>query len=212
MVRLRRDLLGGLVVVLPVLIVLYTVFWAFSMLSHLPLPFAPTGHPVIDAAIRVAVALAAFVIALLLAGRGTRTLVGRRAERWFDRQMNRIPAFRILYNASKVALEMAVRGAGEFQVPVRVHVSENISLVGFKTGSDIVEGRETVFVPTAPNITSGVVLYVEPDGIDEVEASTEDTLTHVISAGFMEPGEAESEEVETLIGYLQSDAEDAGGD
>jgi len=201
---LRRDLLGGLVVVAPILLVLYVILLIFNNLSSLPVPFyTPTGTPTIDTAIRVIFISLAMAIALILVGRGTRTFIGKEAEHWFDRQMNRVPALRVVYNASKVALEMAISGTQEYQMPVIVDIHEQLSLVGFKTGTEVMNGRETVFIPTSPNITSGMIVYVEPERLRDVDESTEQVLTHVLSAGFLKPGEAETDEVESLLGYLK---------
>jgi len=201
----RRDLLSGVVVLAPIAIVLYVIYWVFTHVSLVPLPLAPTGQPAVDAVVKAVLVLLGFLVLFFAVGRGTRTFLGKGLERGFDRQMNRIPALRIIYNASKVALEMVIRGAQEYRMPVLVRVTPERSLMGFKTGTEVVEGRETVFVPTAPNITSGMILYVETDRLVDVDESTEEVLTHVISAGFLKPGEAETEEVESLLGFVRRD-------
>ena len=41
-----------------------------------------------------------------------------------------------------------------------------------------------MFLPTAPNITTGFVIEVDPDDITETDERVEEALTRVLSAGF----------------------------
>lgn len=200
---LKRDLLSGAVAVVPVFLVIYIVYWIVLQLSGIPLPFVlSTGDPGIDVLLRAVLVALAVLLVLIVMGRFTRTLIGSRTEHWLDRQMNRIPAVRMVYNASKVALEMALNEA-QYKRPVRVKLTDDLSVTGFKTGTGVVEGRESVFVPTSPNITTGLILYVEPGMLVDVDESVEDVLSHVLSAGFLGPGEAEERvdgSLELLLG------------
>jgi hypothetical protein len=54
-----------------------------------------------------------------------------------------------------------------------------------------------LFLPTAPNITTGFVLEVEPDRYYEIDDSVEDALTRLLSAGF---GESSEEAVSEMFG------------
>lgn len=200
----RKDLISGVVVLLPVALVAYVLYWAFTKLSRVPLHIgAPTGFEFLDELIKIILILIAFFLLLIFAGRGSRTFFGREMEHWLDRQMNRIPAIRMLYNASKVALEMALADGEEYQMPVHVNVTDDIAVIGFKTGTDIMENRSTVFIPTSPNITSGLILYVPEEKLKPIDRSTEEVLSHVLSAGFLKPGEAETEEVESLLEHFR---------
>lgn len=208
MVSFKRDVLSGIIALLPVVLVIYAVYWVLGNLALVPLDVAATGNPLLDTLLKGVIVLALILFVLLLVGRSTRTLVGKEVEDWFDRQINRIPAVRALYNASKVALEMALSEEREYEMPVRIHFTESMAVSGFKTGTTVVEGRETVFVPTSPNITSGLILYVEPEKVEKVDQPTEEVLAHVLSAGFLKPGEEETEEVESLLKGLGGSKED----
>jgi uncharacterized membrane protein len=43
-----------------------------------------------------------------------------------------------------------------------------------------------LFLPTAPNITTGFVIEVEPEVYTETDERVEDALTRILSAGFGE--------------------------
>lgn len=59
-------------------------------------------------------------------------------------------------------------------------------MTAFKTGKSTEDGRDVLFLPTAPNITTGYVVEVKPDRYTEIEESVEDALTRILSAGFGE--------------------------
>ena len=59
-------------------------------------------------------------------------------------------------------------------------------MTAFKTGKTTQDGREVLFLPTAPNITTGFVVEVESDRYTEIDESVEDSLTRILSAGFGE--------------------------
>ena len=59
-------------------------------------------------------------------------------------------------------------------------------MTAFKTGKRTEDGRAVVFLPTAPNITTGFVMEVDPADIEETDEKVEDALTRILSAGFGE--------------------------
>lgn len=61
-------------------------------------------------------------------------------------------------------------------------------MAGFKTGNCAPDGREVVFIPTAPNITTGFIV--------ELDGSVEDALTRVISCGFGEAPQQDAQPAE----------------
>jgi uncharacterized membrane protein len=59
-------------------------------------------------------------------------------------------------------------------------------MTAFKTGKRTKDGREVLFMPTAPNITTGFVMEVESEDITETDERVEEALTRILSAGFAE--------------------------
>jgi len=176
----RRDAASGLVILVPILVILIVLNWLYSRMADLPvvrtLP-QPYG---------VLVALVVFVMLVLSVGYLMRTTAGRLVERGLDSAMNRVPLIRILYNASKLAVETALTGTEDLQKPVRLETWPGIRMTAFKTGQTTNDGREVLFMPTAPNITTGFVIEVEPDRIEATGESVEEALTRILSAGFAE--------------------------
>lgn len=178
----KRDFASGLIILTPVLVTLFVVAWIFNQLASVPVP-------VDNDYARVALTLAVFVLLVFAIGYLMRTAVGAVVESTLDSLINRLPGLRVVYNASKMAAETALGGTENLQAPVKVETWNGMRMTAFKTGKKTDDGRDLLFLPTAPNITSGYVIEVEPHEYTETDESLEDALTRVLSAGFGETNE-----------------------
>jgi uncharacterized membrane protein len=179
----KRDFASGLIVLAPVLVTAFIIVWLYNKIKEVPLPVA---YP----PLRVALTLLIFVLLVFSMGYLMRTAFGDLIERGIDGVMNQLPGFRVVYNASKMAVETAVSGADELQQPVKLEAWDGLRMTAFKTGKTTDDGRDVLFLPTAPNITTGFVIEVEPEKYEETDERVEDALTRVLSAGFGETEEA----------------------
>ncbi|MDR5655901.1 DUF502 domain-containing protein [Halodesulfurarchaeum sp. HSR-GB] len=194
----KRDFASGLVVLLPILVTLYVVYWVLAQLGRVAVLSDVLGNPFMSALLTLVV----FVLFVFAVGYLMRTALGSILEEYIDQVFNRLPGLRVVYNASKMAVETALTGTEDLQAPVRLEVWEGMRMTAFKTGKHTNDGRDILFLPTAPNITTGYVIEVEPDRYEAVDESVEEALTRVLSAGF---GENES-------GDLAASLLDAGDD
>jgi len=192
----KRDAASGLIVVIPVVVTLYIIYWVFGNLAGLALAATGIGNPYLA----VVLSLVVFVLVVFAVGYLMRTAVGRFLEDQLDEVINHVPGLRIIYNASKMAVETALNGTEEFQKPVKVEPWEGMRMTAFRTGQRATDGREVVFIPTSPNITTGFVVEIDQDDIIETGETAEDALTRVLSAGF---GTNERGDVER---YVDEDA------
>ena len=176
----RRDFASGLVVLTPILVILLVLNYLYSRIVDLPVIRR------LEDPIGFLVAVVVFIMLVLSVGYLMRTTVGRLFETYLDAAMNRVPLIRVLYNASKLAVETAVTGTEDLQKPVKVEPWEGMRMTAFKTGKVTDDGRVVLFMPTAPNITTGFVMEVDPEDITETDERVEEALTRVLSAGFGE--------------------------
>jgi len=216
----KRDVTSGLIVLVPIIVTLYVVLWIYGAIANVPilsaiidtgvLPPVSLGDNVLIGAATVAelvrffLTLVTFGLLVLSIGYLMRTALGDVFEEAIDDLINRIPGLRVVYNASKIAVETAVTGGGELQAPVKLETWDGLRMTAFKTGKRTSDGREIVFLPTAPNITTGFVIEVDPDDLTETDERVEDALTRVLSAGF---GETDGETAMEMIGADTSDSE-----
>jgi len=173
----KRDFASGLIILVPLLVTVIVLAWFYNHLTRVPIP-------VESGPVRVALSLTIFVLLVFSVGYLMRTAFGAVLESALDDLMNYLPGLRIIYNASKMAVETALSGTGDLQAPVRLEVWDGLRMTAFKTGKTTADGRELLFLPTAPNITTGFVIEVEPERYEETDDSLEDALTRVLSAGF----------------------------
>ncbi|MFC4988552.1 MULTISPECIES: DUF502 domain-containing protein [Saliphagus] len=197
----KRDFASGLVVLGPILVSLYLLFWLYGFVAG----FTPAV--ILDAEalqwlvpgsgdqaaqtrrqlaqfVRVTTVLVVFAALTLSIGYLMRTTVGGLAERMVDDVANRVPGLRVVYNASKMAAETAFGEQDSLQEPVKLEVWEGLRMTAFRTGKTTDDDREVLFLPTSPNITTGYVIEVEPDRLMEIDEDVEDALTRILSAGF----------------------------
>ncbi|MFD1647176.1 DUF502 domain-containing protein [Haloarchaeobius litoreus] len=207
----KRDFASGLIVVLPVLVSAYVIAWLYGVISAITpqrvikvglLTDLGVSSAVANALVeplRVLVVLAVFVVFVFSVGYLMRTAVGNLAEGLIDNMANRVPGLRVVYNASKMAAETALGGTDSLQTPVRVEPWQGMRMTAFKTGKSTEDGREVVFLPTAPNITTGFVIEVDPADIEETDERVEDALTRILSAGFGDSDRMGGSAVEDLV-------------
>jgi uncharacterized membrane protein len=183
----KRDIASGLIVLVPLLVTAYVVAFIYQSIANLPLLESTLeNQPVV---VRVAITLVLFGLLVLSVGYLMRTAVGDFLEGALDGLMNRLPGLRVVYNASKMAVETAVSGPEDLQTPVKIETWDGMRMTAFKTGKQTDDGLDVLFLPTAPNITTGYVIEVESDRYTEVDENVEDALTRILSAGFGESRE-----------------------
>jgi uncharacterized membrane protein len=197
----KRDFASGLIVLGPILITLYVIYWLYGLIAGLtpglildeaalqPLIPGDSGQAQqtreeVAQFLRVVVALTVLIILTFSVGYLMRTTVGGLVERLVDNVANRVPVIRVVYNASKMAAETAFGEQDSLQKPVKLETWDGLRMTAFKTGKTTDDGREVLFLPTSPNITTGFVIEVESSRIYELDEDVEDALTRVLSAGF----------------------------
>ncbi|WEL18772.1 putative membrane protein [Halorhabdus sp. SVX81] len=178
----KRDFASGLIVITPLLVTVIVLLWLYNRLEGIPLPIEP-------APLRVVLTIVVFVLLVFAVGYLMRTAVGSILEDAIDDLMNQLPGLRVVYNASKMAAETALSGTDELQAPVKLEVWDGMRMTAFLTGKTTEDGRDVLFLPTAPNITTGFVVEVEAERYTEVDERVEDALTRILSAGFGESDE-----------------------
>jgi uncharacterized membrane protein len=179
-------------VVVPVLVTAYVIAWIYGFVADItpqrlitPELMTQLGvDPGFTEIVRVLVAAVVFVVFVFAVGYLMRTTVGDFFEGILDDVFNRVPGLRVVYNASKMAAETALGGTDSLQEPVKIETWQGLRMTAFKTGKQTDDGREVIFLPTAPNITTGFVIEVDPERIETSDETVEDALTRVLSAGF----------------------------
>ncbi len=213
----KRDVASGLIVLLPLIVTAYVITYLYGILASSALlagvsreQLLELGVPESDLLIeliQVSITLVVFFLLVLSIGYLSRTAFGDVFEGVIDNLVNRLPGLRVVYNASKMAIETAVSGTDELQTPVKLETWNGLRMTAFKTGKSTEDGRDVLFLPTAPNITTGFVIEVDPDRYSETDERVEEALTRILSAGF---GESRDQSIAVDVTDEMVDGE--GGD
>lgn len=186
---------AGLVIVVPILVTLIVVNWLFQKITQIPgnQYFNITDIYVLDQTLKLSILLGVAALIVTGIGRFVNTHHGFKIEKLIDEIFGKIPFISTIYNMSKITTETVLGGAEDFSEPVKIEYN-GARLTAFKTGNQTKDGRHIVFLPTAPNITSGLVLELEEDQIQETDETAEHALTKVLSAGFGKDHKGEEKE------------------
>lgn len=192
---LKRDAASGLVVVVPLLFTAYVLWWLFQRIANVPLvghltPYVPFLRHVSEDLAQATLTLVVLAGTLVVLSWVMRTALGAVVETAIDDAVNRVPGFRVVYNASKLAVETAVDEDVELESPAKLHIWGDTRVTAFHTGRVADDGRVTLFVPASPLIFTGFVIEVDERRVVETNEPALDALIRVLSAGFADRGES----------------------
>ena len=194
---LKNDLIAGLLVVIP----LATTIWlativsrfVLAFLTSIPKQFNPfiTLNPLLQDLINLGLGLTVPLLGILLIGLMARNIVGRWLLEFGEGTLQRIPLAGSVYKTLKQLLETFLRDNSQrFRRVVLVeYPREGLYSVGFVTGevgptlqSELEERLLSVFIPTAPNPTTGWYTLVPESSVRDLNLSVEDAFKTIISA------------------------------
>lgn len=203
MAALRKWLLAGLLVIVPVAITASVLRWIIETLDQtlqiLPEAWQPDrliGFHVPGFGVVLTLAI------LLAVGAVTSNFVGRRLVSFGDRVVSRIPVVRGIYSSVKQVSDTLFSESGNaFRTAVLVQWPRpDVWTIGFVTGApggDVttyLRGEEyvSVYVPTTPNPTGGYFVMLRKSDCIELKMSVDEALKYVVSMGVVVPAAAPS--------------------
>ena len=201
LLKLRNYFTTGLLVLAPTMVSIWIFVQAFRLFDGIfgklyaeyvfkrfELPFDLTAPP--------GLGVITLIILIILTGIVARLYVGKKLFALWEKAIHHVPLINRIYIAVRQLSDSFVKGGGViFQYPVFVeYPRKGLYSIGFLTRRcekpfcEIV-GREvsTVFVPTTPNPTSGVLIFVPNEEIISIKMSVEDAMKLIISGGTLTP-------------------------
>ncbi|WP_019623695.1 DUF502 domain-containing protein [Thioalkalivibrio thiocyanoxidans] len=203
LVSLRRYLIAGLLVWLPLIVTGFVIKLLVDLLDFTILLLPPAWRP--EALLGFSIPGAGIVVAIVVVfvtGVIVANIVGRKLVSVGESIVHRIPLVSSIYGAVKKVTETVLTDGGQaFRKVVMIeYPRRGLWSVGFMTGVGYGEVQErtereviTVFVPTTPNPTSGFVLLVPREEAVELDMTVEDGLKFVMSMGVVTPLSSPSE-------------------
>lgn len=206
MARLRNYFFTGLIVVGPVSITIYIVWWFIALVDGWVKPFIPTRYlPESYLPFTVPGAGLIFaIIGLILVGAFTANLFGRTLLNYGEDMFHRMPVVRNVYRALKQIFEtvLSKRGSTFEKVGLVEFPRPGLYSLAFIAAETTGEIREktasagsmvSVFIPLTPNPTSGYLVFVPRDQIQILDMTVEEAAKLLISAGLITPEERQDE-------------------
>jgi uncharacterized membrane protein len=189
--KLRAQFIAGLLVVVPLGASILILIWIFNGIDNIlqPIIRAILGHNI------PGVGFGITVILIYLAGVVASNIVGKKLISYWESLLARVPVFRQLYKGIKQILDSfsAPRTTGFMQVVLVEFPRKGLRAVGFITNELSTPSGEkfyNVFIPTAPNPTSGFLEIVREEDMVRTKIPVNEALKMVVSAGRVSVKEA----------------------
>jgi uncharacterized membrane protein len=193
---LRRYLVAGVLVWLPILATIWVVTFIVHLMDRTLVLLPPAFRPqaLVGFALPGVGALLAFAI-VLLTGLIVSNLIGRQLVLLGEELLNRIPLVRTVYSGVKSFTESVFSQSSSFRKVVMVQYPRmGMWSVGFLTAEDVPEvTRRTgephacVYISSALNATAGFIVIVPRSQIVELDMSVDAAMKMIITVGVVAP-------------------------
>jgi len=189
---LRESLVLGLLTIAPLAVTLWVLVTVVRSLDDLVYRIVPSLNqaPHQMGFVIPGIGILATFLVLLAAGTLAKTFAGRMFGNLSDSLLGRLPLVRGLYTATKQisAVFFSQSPTAAFKKVVYVPFPNSDSkTLGFLSGQ-IDADHVFVFVPTAPNPTSGYVLRYHRTQLEDTTMTIDAALQLIISCGAVVPG------------------------
>lgn len=178
---ITNTFIGGLVVLLPVLIFGFLINWIVVFFGNLLEPLASLFPIVINPTFAKFIAFLLVIAFCFSLGLFIRTNFGNEIFNWVEEvALSKLPFYSTIKETvkqfvgtdntpfSKVVLVKPYGGAAK--------------MLGFVTAI-LENGTYTIFVPTAPNPTSGFVIFVQEEDVEHLDITVEEAMRTNIGLG-----------------------------
>lgn len=199
-----RYIISGILVLLPLWVTWLVFNFLFGLLSNLGRPwvtglsrFVRTFSPAVadwmlTPWFNSVLAVVFTLVALYVLGWATNKVIGKRILGWFESLMGRVPMVQAVYGATKKFLKVIQeKPAGAQRVALINFPSSEMKVVGLvsRTLVDETTGKElaVIYVPTAPNPTSGYIEIVPMENVTPTDWTVEEAMRFTVTGGTNAP-------------------------
>ncbi len=183
----KTTLLGGVIVILPAIILAFAFKWLFGFVSRgiQPLTNLVVNHLALperyEELIATLIVLSVIVLTCFFVGLFVRTRIGRWIYSAFENSLlSKAPGYKMV---KETVNQFLGKKESPFSSVALVRIFENDTMVTAFITDKHDDGTITVFVPTGPNPTSGFIYHLDQKYVHPVDVSVEDAMRSVISCG-----------------------------
>lgn len=182
-VFIKTSIIGGLAVILPAVVLILIFRWLFNRIADIIQPL--TNILVAKGQVQEIVADFLAIAIVLMVCFTVGVVVRTRAGRFFQENLeNRILRLAPGYPTIKsVVMQFIGQKKSPFSSVALVQLFGNETLMTAFITDTHNNGRHTVFVPTGPNPTSGLIFHLDNKYVHPVGVSVEEAMRSVIGCG-----------------------------
>lgn len=203
--NIQQNLIAGVLTLIPLAAVWFVLKLILDALSYFGSPWAAwvtaTMEPLLPKAVSdlltspmflyvVGTAFALFVIYLV--GSLATRVIGQQLLGGFETLLERVPFVHMIYSSTKkVVAALQPKSENVQRVVLIDFPNADMRAIGFamRTFTETTTGREltAVFVPTAPNPTSGYLEIVPTEKVIPVDMTADQAMAMIVSGGVVGP-------------------------
>ena len=197
--KIKKIFIAGILALLPIVITVYLLYFLYNLVISKASPIVKKiahqynydfSEYVFQIATLILILLIIFIIGVF-----TRMYLGKLFIKMLDKIMTHIPIARSIYNATKQVIDSFGNTSGSsFSKVVLVEFPRrDMWMIAFLVRDSLPvmqdistkEASVNVFIPTAPNPTSGFVTVVPKKDIRELDITVEEGIKFVLSVGII---------------------------
>lgn len=181
---LKTSLLGGLVVILPATILVTVSLWLFGLIANWIQPLSDTlrSYSEYNELIADFIAISLIVFICFFVGVLVRTRLGGFLFRTIEnRILQLVPGYSMIKET--VLQVFANRDESPFSSVAFAQIYGNDTLATVFITDKHADGSFTVFMPTGPNPTSGLIFHLKGAYVHPVKIPVQDAMRSIISCG-----------------------------
>jgi uncharacterized membrane protein len=197
-VRVRRYLIAGLVLWVPILVTVLVVRFILELMDNVLLLMPPALRPETLFGVHIpGIGALVGLVLLLLTGVLVSNMIGRSLVGLWEDLLNRIPFIRAIYSGVKSFSSTVLSSSSKsFKKVVMVeYPRKGVWTIAFQTAADLPwlraqssdEPQVCVFVPTTPNPTAGFILLLPRSQVIELDMSIDEAMKLIVTLGVVVP-------------------------
>jgi uncharacterized membrane protein len=179
----KTSLLGGTVILLPIALLAFAFVWIFHFitgiiqpLTNLVLKRLLLPEITADILVVVIIILACFAIGVLV-----KTKFGGFIFHTIEHRILKVaPGYSLI---KEMVVQLLGQKESPFSKVALARIFQNETLVSCFITDRHRDGSYTLFVPTGPNPTSGMIYHVKGEYVHPVKVSVEEAMRSIISCG-----------------------------
>ena len=203
--NIQQNLIAGVLTILPLAAVWFVLKLIFDALSYFGSPWAtwtadqlrpvlpmPVASVLLSEFFLYVTGTAFALFVLYLIGALATRVIGQQLLDAFEGLLGRVPFVHMIYSSTKKVINALQPRAENVQRVVLIDFpNTDMRAIGFamRTFTETTTGKEltAVFVPTAPNPTSGYLEIVPTEKVIAVDLTADQAMAMIISGGVVGP-------------------------